>query len=622
MTTIAPGFLHTDGGQIVDSAGNSVKLTGINWFGAEGYAFAPQGLWMDSYQNHMDRMKSLDFNVIRLPFSDAMLDAGRKPTGIDYAKNPDLKGLTSLEVFDRIIAYADKIGMKIILDHHRSGDGASSNENGLWYTDRYPEATMIANWKMLAQRYAGNDAVIGADLHNEPHGAATWGDGNTSTDWARAAERIGNAIQSVNKDWLMIVEGVEIVNNNWYWWGGNLLGQKNYDVDFNVGNKLVYSVHDYGPSLHMMDWFKASDFPNNMPATWDRMWGNLIKSDQHPVLVGEFGSRMETAIDKAWMPKLIQYMNGDWDGNGSIDLAKGDQGASWTYWAWSPGSGDTGGIMTSDWQVDTTKYNAIKAGLFAGATPVLPPVPAPTEAPSTPPPGAPSSPSVAAPVAKPFDALAYVASHADLSAGLGADAAAGARHYQQHGHAEGRSVSFDPLAYTASYRDLIAGLGTDHDAASRHFIEHGRAEGRTTVFDAYNYLAGNRDLSAAFGADAEAGAAHYIRYGVLEGRTASGFDTLRYVASNPDLIDAFGTDARAAEIHYLTHGLAEGRSPTAFDPLAYLNANPDLHAAFGTDRVAATLHYVQHGKAEGRVASPTLETAALEHHDAGVEVWG
>ncbi len=75
---------------------------------------------------------------------------------------------------------------------------------------------------------------------------------------------------------------------------------------------------------------------------------------------------METALDKAWMPKLVQYMNGDWDGNGTVDLAKGDQGVSWTYWAWSPGSGDTGGILNDSWQVDATKYNAIKAGLYTG----------------------------------------------------------------------------------------------------------------------------------------------------------------------------------------------------------------------------------------------------------------
>ena len=367
---IAPGFLHTDGGQIVDSAGNNVKLTGVNWFGAEGYAFAPQGLWMDSYQNHMNKMQELGFNVIRLPYSDAMLDNGRMPTGIDYSRNPDLRGKTSLEVFDKIIEYADKIGMKIILDHHRSGDGASANENGLWYTSQYPESKMIENWKMLAERYKGNDAVIGADLHNEPHNPATWGDGNPATDWARAAERIGNAIQSVNKDWLLIVEGIETYQNQWYWWGGNLLGEKNYEVKFDTPNKLVYSVHDYGPSLHMMDWFKDGNFPNNMPAKWDQMWGHFIQNDETPILVGEFGSRMETAIDQKWMPKLVQYMNGDWNGDGRIDLAPGDQGASWTYWAWSPGSGDTGGIMNDSWQVDYRKYDAIKAGLYNGTSSV------------------------------------------------------------------------------------------------------------------------------------------------------------------------------------------------------------------------------------------------------------
>jgi hypothetical protein len=39
---------------------------------------------------------------------------------------------------------------------------------------------------MLAGRYRGNPTVIGADLDNEPHGAATWGDGNPQTDWRRS----------------------------------------------------------------------------------------------------------------------------------------------------------------------------------------------------------------------------------------------------------------------------------------------------------------------------------------------------------------------------------------------------------------------------------------------------
>lgn len=360
---IAPGFLHTSGSQILDSAGNAIRLTGVNWFGAEGYAFAPQGLWQDSYQSIMAEMLTLGFNVIRLPFSDAMLDSGRMPTGINYNLNPDLFGKTSLEVFDAIIAHADKIGMKIILDHHRSGDGASANENGLWYTTQYPEHVMIRNWQMLAERYKGNDAVIGADLHNEPHGPASWGDGS-ATDWARAAERIGNAIQQVNSDWLMIVEGIERVEGDWYWWGGNLLNQPRYNVSFDVPNKLVYSVHEYGPSLYMMEWFRDPAYPANLPDKWTEVWGRLVQNDQHPVLVGEFGTKLATTMDDRWLKTLMAYMNGDWNLDGVNDLAPGHQGVNWTYWAWSPGSWDTGGLMTDDWVLNTAKYDILKDGLF------------------------------------------------------------------------------------------------------------------------------------------------------------------------------------------------------------------------------------------------------------------
>ena len=367
-TGIADGYLHTEGSQIIDSAGNAVKLTGVNWFGAEGYAFAPQGMWLDSYQNIMDQMMKEGFNTIRLPWSDAMLDNGRMPTGIDYSKNPDLAGKTSLEVFDKIIEYADKTGMKIILDHHRSGDGASANENGLWYTDQYPESTMIANWKMLAERYADNPSVIAADLHNEPHGQATWGDGNPATDWQAAAERIGNAIQSVNKDWLLIVEGVERYNDSTYWWGGNLQGVKDNPIEFNVDNKLVYSTHDYPPSMAGFGWFSDSSFPNNMDDVWTKNWGYLVQEDIAPVLVGEFGTKLESGQDQVWLNAMVKYLDGDYNLDGKSDLAAGEEGVSWTYWAWSPGSGDTGGIMTDDWTVNQSKMTALEPALFDGGT--------------------------------------------------------------------------------------------------------------------------------------------------------------------------------------------------------------------------------------------------------------
>ena len=62
-----------------------------------------------------------------------MLHTTAAPNGIDFSKNPDLQGLTALQIMDKIVDYAGQIGLKIILDHHRSDAGAGTSANGLWY---------------------------------------------------------------------------------------------------------------------------------------------------------------------------------------------------------------------------------------------------------------------------------------------------------------------------------------------------------------------------------------------------------------------------------------------------------------------------------------------------------
>jgi len=192
----APGWFSTSGNQIVDSAGHSVQIAGVNWFGFETADRVPHGLWTRGYQDMMNQMKDLGFNTIRLPFSNDTIHGSGKPTNFDVSKNPDLQGLTSMQIMDKIVAYAGEIGLKIILDHHRNDDGNGPSSNGLWYDSQHSEAQWISDWQMLATRYAGNSTVIGADLHNEPH-AGTWGGGGP-TDWAAAAERAGDAIGAIN----------------------------------------------------------------------------------------------------------------------------------------------------------------------------------------------------------------------------------------------------------------------------------------------------------------------------------------------------------------------------------------------------------------------------------------
>ncbi len=342
------GWLSTRGNQIVDASGQSVQIAGVNWFGFEGDNMSPNGLWTRGYKEMMQQMVELDFNTIRLPFSSEMLHATGEARGIDFSQNPDLRGLTPLQVMDRILAHAEEIGLRVILDHHRSDAGAGTSPNGLWYDAKYTEAAWVDDWEMLAQRYADNTAVIGADLHNEPHGG-TWGGGGPR-DWAAAAELAGNAIGAVNPNWLIFVEGVGSYQGNNYWWGGNLMGVRDRPIELDVPNKLVYSPHDYPNSIYPQPWFQGPDFPGNLPAKFDQMWGYIFKEGIAPIYLGEFGTKLKDPKDAPWFEAITSYISGDFDNNGTNDLASGQLGISWTFWSWNPNSGDTGGILKDDWR--------------------------------------------------------------------------------------------------------------------------------------------------------------------------------------------------------------------------------------------------------------------------------
>jgi len=370
-------WLHTEGNQIVDSAGNPVILTGISWFGLETESFAPHGLWARNWETLLDQIVDMGFNTLRLPYSNQLLDPSSRPNNINEELNPDLKGLSGLEVMDKIIAGAGQRGLKVILDRHRPDSHAQSD---LWYTPEYSEERWIKDWVMLVERYAGDDTVIGVDLHNEPHGRATWGSGDPATDWQLAAERAGNAILKVNPNLLIIVEGVDQYQGDWYWWGGNLMGAREQPVRLDVPAQLVYSTHVYGPDVYPQPWFWDPSFPDNLPGIWDRHWGYLSREGIAPVIVGEFGGR-SVGEDKEgiWQRALVAYLRGS--------------NFSYIYWTLNPNSGDTGGILLDDWQsVDPAKQALLSGYQFpligieqrgpAPATQLAPPAPPTPAAPA------------------------------------------------------------------------------------------------------------------------------------------------------------------------------------------------------------------------------------------------
>ena len=352
------GYWHTSGRQVLDASNTPVRIAGINWFGFETSNLVPHGLWTRDYKSMLDQIKSTGYNTIRMPYSDdifknAIVQGINQSNGM----NADLTNLTSLQIMDKLVNYGGSIGLKFILDRHRPD---SSGQSALWYTSTVSEATWIADLKSLATRYAGNSAVIGIDIHNEPHDPACWGCGDQTIDWQAAATRAGNAILASNSNMLIFVEGIQTYNGTSGWWGGNLMGVADHPITLSVANRLVYSAHDYATSVSDQTWFHDPTYPANMAGIWNTRWGFVFNQNIAPVWIGEFGTTLASTIDQTWLRTLVSFMK------------TGTDSYQWTFWCWNPNSGDTGGILNDDWTtINTTKdayLSSIKFPL-SGSTP-------------------------------------------------------------------------------------------------------------------------------------------------------------------------------------------------------------------------------------------------------------
>jgi endoglucanase len=342
---VGAGYWHTSGNQILDAAGNPVRIAGINWYGFETPDEIAHGLWAQDYHKIIDDISTLGYNMIRIPFSNQLVETPIVPQNLSFYNtgpiNTDLKGLNSLQILDKIVGYAGQDGLKVILDDHRSEAGESAEQNGLWYTSAYPSSAWVNDWATLAKRYAGNPTVVGFDLRNEPHTpagmtyaqGATWGTGDTATDVRLAYEQAGNSILANDPGALIFCEGIgenptSSGGINSTWWGGDLALAGQDPVTLSSSGHVVYSAHDYGPNLFQQTWFNSSTTAASLDAVWNGNWGYLYQQGTAPVWVGEFGTD-NTAADVSssaagsqgqWFASLVSYI-------------KADPWMGWTYWA-------------------------------------------------------------------------------------------------------------------------------------------------------------------------------------------------------------------------------------------------------------------------------------------------
>ena len=370
------GYWHTSGNQILDSGGTPVRIAGINWYGFETPDEIAHGLWVQDYHTIINDIAALGYNTIRIPFSNQMVENPIVPQNLAFNSNSgpintDLQGLNALEDLEKIVAAAGQAGLKVILDDHRSEAGESAESNGLWYTSTYTSQDWVNDWTTLAKMFANDPTVVGFDLRNEPHTpagdtyaqGATWGTGDTSTDVRLAYEQAGNAILAQDPGALIFCEGIgeypDSAASSGYdatWWGGDLQGVAQYPVTLNSPGHVVYSAHDYGPSLYQQTWFNSATTPASLDAVWNRYWGYIYTQNIAPVWVGEFGTD-NTASDVEsstagsqgqWFQSLVSYLSAN-------------QWMGWTYWALN--GEDSFDLL--DGNYDPTPVSSLKQSLLA-----------------------------------------------------------------------------------------------------------------------------------------------------------------------------------------------------------------------------------------------------------------
>nr|AGS51642.1 endoglucanase [uncultured bacterium contig00017] len=374
----AKDWLYTDGNKIYAANGQEVWITGVNWFGYNTGTNTFDGLWTANADTILAQIADRGFNLIRIPISTELIrdwSNGVYPqANYNQATNSHWNDKNSLEIFDYIIDTSGALGLKIMIDIHCAKTDAMGHMKNVWYEGDISEEVYIQALAWMAKRYKDDDTIIAYDLKNEPHGKpdesprAIWNASNDKDNWKRVAEKAALAVLKENPNVLIVVEGIEIypkdVKNNasfasknsadyhYNWWGGNLRGVKDFPLDLGkYQNKLVYSPHDYGPTVYQQPWFYSGyNYDTLLKDVWRDNWLFIHEGNIAPLLIGEWGGFMSEP-NLTWMTHMRTLIS--------------KYRLHHTFWCLNANSGDTGGLLEHDFATwDEVKYAFVKEVLW------------------------------------------------------------------------------------------------------------------------------------------------------------------------------------------------------------------------------------------------------------------
>lgn len=196
---IPSGSITASGNQLT-TAGQNIRLSCVDYIGSTPATDVPI-------------MRSAGFNCVRVGWFDTTL---------------------SFAALDPVVAAATTNSMRVLIAHLGNQAGSpcgARQQNGVWYDLNGPApnnttnntdgcgtagtityATFKTNWTTIATHYAGNETVMGFDLHHEPFVSGTgltipvnWG-GNNGSDALAMCNDVGSAVVTADSNALVICE--------------------------------------------------------------------------------------------------------------------------------------------------------------------------------------------------------------------------------------------------------------------------------------------------------------------------------------------------------------------------------------------------------------------------------
>jgi hypothetical protein len=406
-----------------------------SWFGLEGRhepstdPVNPSGAAMEQYIGNtswanggqgtgrtiaqtMTEIAGMGINMIRLPLVPQTLNPNDpQGTGNVLKNHSSVRIANSRLALETMIRAADAANIEVLLDIHSCSNyvgwrkgrldarppwvdadrdnydfkrenfscASTGNPSTVTTTHPYNTTLWLDNLRTLAglDSALGVDNIIGIDIYNEPHDY-TW------ADWKALTEQAYGAINGVNPNILLFVEGVSAKANGQDGtpatttavphgsaatvpnWGENL-----FEAGGNPPNvpreRLVWSPHTYGPSVFVQSSFMnpaqtqctglegdaAGDAdcgivinPTLLRSGWEEHFGYL-KQLGYAIVVGEFGGNLDWPLGQASIRDRDRWshitpgVDGQWqDAFISYMVEKGIEGC---YWSINPESGDTAG---------------------------------------------------------------------------------------------------------------------------------------------------------------------------------------------------------------------------------------------------------------------------------------